>query len=163
MRDNFSNGPRRHMRGDFFPIGPGPPHDRWFFKWASLAKREVSFLTVGSGYKIIIIMLRVSPGWQNKHKVLKLADKSWIMNLYLVDNKCKCVNEMCLSVSIKGIKQKLLIYFIIECSTQSSSSLLFSYFGLTHTFYNRLWIFIIRSKVVLNVYVQFCILYSVFL
>ena len=72
------------------------------------------------------MILKVSLAKQNKDEVLKLTNKSLIINPYLVNNKCKCADEISLSVFINGFKQKSLIFFIIiECNTQSSSSLLF--------------------------------------
>ena len=63
IRGDFSIGPGRQMRDDF-PMGragtthegwffqrDGPAHERGFFERAGPAKRDMSFLTVESGYK----------------------------------------------------------------------------------------------------------------
>ena len=84
MRGNFSYGPGRHMRGDF---SNGPAKGKWVFKWPDRATEKGR-----------IIILRVSLGWQKKEEVFKPADKNLI-----VDNKCKCADEMCLSVFITGL------------------------------------------------------------
>ena len=113
----LTRGPYQHMRGDFsnrmgqqmsgdFSNGTG--------RTSRAGKKRNEFFT--------------SRFWlqKNKDEVLKPVDKRLIMNLF-VGCKCKCANEICLPVSIKDFKQKSLIFFfIIECSTQSLFSLLFS-------------------------------------
>ena len=61
---------------------PGLANEGRFFQRTGPTKREMSFLMAGSGYKKgRRIILRVSPGRQNKDEVLKPADKSLIVNL----------------------------------------------------------------------------------
>ena len=45
-----------------------------------------------------------------QNKVLKLTDKSLIMNLFSIS---VIMNEMCLSVFIKGFQQKSLIFLLL--------------------------------------------------
>ena len=88
----------------------------------------MSFLTAGSGHKrrkTNNIASQSEPTKQRRS--FETGGYKFNNKSYLVDSKRKCVNKMRLSVFIKGSKQKPLIFFIIiECSTQSSSSLLFS-------------------------------------
>ena len=61
------------------------------------------------------MILCVSRGRLNIDEVFKPAaiKRIIIMYLFLGDNKCKCANEMCLLVFIKGFKQKSLIFLLL--------------------------------------------------
>ena len=91
----FSNRPGQQMTGSFF-LQDGTANDRYFFHWSWLAKEKWVFQQPGRATKKgRWIALYINLGWQDK--IFKLSDKRLIMN-YLVNNKCKCANEMCLSV-----------------------------------------------------------------
>ena len=71
MKDDFSSGPGRHMINVF--------SNR---KGRADKMRNEFFLRPGlDTKKERRIILRVSPGRQNKDEILKLTDKSLIMNL----------------------------------------------------------------------------------
>ena len=86
---------------------PGLANEGRFFQRTGPTKREMSFLMAGSGYKKgRRIILRVSPGRQNKDEVLKPADKSLIMNIIkstiIVNVPMKCVFQFSLRVLKKN-------------------------------------------------------------
>ena len=109
----------------------GPANERWFSQLVGLAKEKWVFQRAGPKEKGRQIIWRVSPERQKKKK--KKFSK-WRKNNNNVsdlgDNKCKCANEMCLSIFITGLEPKIYWFLIIiKCVSRSSSSFLFSYLG----------------------------------
>ena len=75
--------------------------------------------------KVLLHLAAIIQSSRNTQTIMNSADKKFNNEAYLVDNKCKYANEMCLPVFIKDF-QKIIDIFIIECSVHFSFSLLFS-------------------------------------
>ena len=88
MTGDFSNGPDRQKRNEF-------PKGR-----VELQKRKTNNIAR-------------QPGPAKQRQSFQIGGLNINNESYVVDNKCKCSNEMCLSVFIKGFKQKSFIFLLL--------------------------------------------------